>query len=269
MHVLGSIGHGFGQRRKTATPKDLHIRKVSFSGCSLSSGGSFSSSSSSTSTARMPSSAPPRTGSQGSGPLSLHPTFRPPPRLHERPLISPEQKSPYAPQSIFYDDSTDDEAFDDDDDDRQTMVDEEEYTLCRAQELHFSQPYTQPKEMVLPPPHRMSSADHEDSSMGDASDSRDYYMLQLAKRPAMPRSRWSDSTIQTLDCDDLPTDDTSDVEEKSVLEMPNFSRKRCTATSRPPMRSLDSFDNWTKKGGWKRRGVVFDGSEIRQHSVEF
>ncbi|KAG5986720.1 hypothetical protein E4U54_005283 [Claviceps lovelessii] len=271
MHVLGSIGHGFGHRRKTTTPKDLHIRKISFSGCSLSSGGSLSSSSS-TSTARMPSSAPARTGSHGAGPLGLHPTFQPPPRLHERPLISPERKSPYAPQSIFYDDSTDDdEGFDEDDDedDRQTMVDEEEYTLCRAQELHFSQPFSQPKEMVLSPPRR-SSTDDDDSSRAGASDDRDYYLRQLAMRPSVPRSRWSDSTIQTLGCDDLPADeDTSDAEEDSGLEMPNFSRKRCTAPSRPPMRSLDSFDDLIKKGGWKRRGVVFDASEVRQHSAEF
>ncbi|KAG6002257.1 hypothetical protein E4U21_003294 [Claviceps maximensis] len=261
MHVLGNIGHGFGQRRKTATPKDLQIRKVSFSGCSLS--GTSVSSSSSTSTARlpMPSSAPPRmgSGSNGASPLSQHPTFQPPPRLHERPMIIYKQSSPYASQSIFHDDSTDDESFGADDEDRETMVDEEEYTLCRAEELHFSQP----KEMVLQPS-QMTSADQDDSS----SDSRDYYMLQLAKRPAMPCSRWSDSTIQTLDFDDFSDDDESDASRDSGLEMPNFSRKRCTAPSRPPMRSLDTLDH-SNKGGWKRRGVVFNASEIRQHSAEF
>ncbi|GAB0137109.1 hypothetical protein EsDP_00005392 [Epichloe bromicola] len=270
MHVLGSIGHSFNQQRRATAPRDLYIRKVSFSGCSLSSGGSFSSnssrssegssssSSSSASTARAPS-ARTRSSSTGFDPLSSHPTFptsQAPLRLHERPLISPE-RSPYSPPStFFYDDSADEES----PDDCQSTADEDEdeYTVCRAQELHFSQP----TEMMLP----------YYTATQDASEPQDYFTLQLAKRPAMPRSRWSDSTIQTLDSvDDLAADEyeTSDVEEDSPLEMPNFSRKRTTAPSRPPMRSLDGLDQFIKKGGWKRRGVVFNAGEARQHSAEF
>lgn len=106
----------------------------------------------------------------------------------------------------------------------------------------------------------------------------------------MPCSRWSDSTIQTLDfVDDIAPDETlldededEEQEEEDEKEeqpkkeelcmdapMPNFSRKRITAPSRPPLRSLDSLDDFMKKSGWKRRGVIFDRSEARQHSVDF
>ncbi|KAG5955564.1 hypothetical protein E4U58_007049 [Claviceps cyperi] len=295
MHVLGSIGHGFGQRRKNSSPKNLAIRKISLP-CLSTPGSSFSSSSS-TMSAPEPSSARLRTGSHGFGPLSLHPTFhhqqqQPPPRLHDRPLISPRQKDQYEPLSFFRDDdlteSADDEGFDD----RQTVIgDEEEYTFCRAQVLHFSH-CPQPKEMIVSSSPRTSAVDHD--TLLDGSEIRDYYMRQLAKRPAMPCSRWSDSTIQTLDFVDdiapdetLPDEDEEQEEEEEEQEeeeeeeqakkeevcmdvpMPNFSRKRITAPSRPPLRSSDSLDGFIKKGGWKRRGVIFDRSEARQHSVDF
>ncbi|KAG6064868.1 hypothetical protein E4U32_007941 [Claviceps aff. humidiphila group G2b] len=290
MHVLGSIGHGFSQRRKNSSSKNLNIRKISLP-CLSTTGSSFSSTSS-TMSAPEPSSARSRTGSHGFGPLSLHPTYhqqqQPPPRLHDRPLISPRQKDQYEPPSFFHDDdfseSADEEGFDD----RQTVIgDDEEYTFCRAQVLHFSH-CPQPKEMIVSSSPRTSAVDHD--TLVDGSESRDYYMRQLAKRPAMPCSRWSDSTIQTLDfVDDIAPDETlpdededeeqeqeEEEEQKATKEevcmdvpMPNFSRKRITAPSRPPLRSLDSLDDFIKKSGWKRRGVIFDRSEARQHSVDF
>ncbi|KAG6032907.1 hypothetical protein E4U19_007041 [Claviceps sp. Clav32 group G5] len=294
MHVLGSIGHGFGQRRKNSSPKNLNIRKISLP-CLSTSGSSSFSSSSSTMSAPEPSSARSRTGSHGFGPLSLHPTFhqqqqQPPPRLHDRPLISPRQKDQYEPPSFFHDDDFAESADEEDFDDRQTVIgDDEEYTFCRAQVLHFSH-CPQPKEMILSSSPRTSAVDHETMvDVVDGSESRDYYMRQLAKRPAMPCSRWSDSTIQTLDFVDIAPDETlsdeddeedteEDVEEEEEKKkeevcigapMPNFSRKRITTPSRPPLRSLDSLDDFMKKSGWKRRGVIFDRSEARQHSVDF
>ncbi|KAG5931861.1 hypothetical protein E4U60_005728 [Claviceps pazoutovae] len=286
MHVLGSIGHGFGQRRKNSSPKNLNIRKISLP-CLSTSGSSFSSSSSTMSAPEL-SSARSRTGSHGFGPLSLHPTFhqqqqqqqQPPPRLHDRPLISPRQKDQYEPPSFFHDDDSAESAEEEGFDDRQTVIgDDEEYTFCRAQVLHFSH-CPQPKEMILSSSPRTSAVYHD--TLVDGSESRDYYMRQLAKRPAMPCSRWSDSTIQTLDFVDdiapdeiLPDGDEEQEEEEEKEEvcmdvpMPNFSRKRITAPSRPPLRSLDSLDDFIKKGGWKRRGVIFDRSEARQHSVDF
>lgn len=260
MHVLGNIGHSFSQRRKTHKPKDLHIRKVSFSGSSLSSSPSTSStcSTSSASTARALSSArTPTTGSTspGFGPLSAHPTFHPPPRLHDRPLISPERWCAHAPASTFFDDSTDDEDLDGGD-----------YTVVgKARALHFSHP----TETTLLPPSPPS--EHDDAPV--VGDAQDYFTLQLAssRRPPMPRSRWSDSTIQTLDLDldrdlssvdDLDLDETPGSDAPVPLDVPNFSHKRSvSAPKRPPMRSLDSLEDLMKRSGWKRRGVVFNETE--------
>jgi hypothetical protein len=100
---------------------------------------------------------------------------------------------------------------------------------------------------------------------------QDYFTLAMARRPA-PRSRWSESTIQTLDLDmdmgdvSVAGDDydqaaTPDTEADLPLEIPNFSHKRNVTPKRPPMRSLDSLDDLIKKSGWKRRGVVFNGEE--------
>ncbi|OAA36661.1 hypothetical protein NOR_07461 [Metarhizium rileyi] len=260
MHVLGNIGHSFSQRRRTHKPKDLHIRKVSCSGSSLSSGCSSSSSSaSSTSTARPPLSA--RTTASSStfyDPLSSHPTFQPPPRLHDRPLISPERPD-YQHAVTFFDGSTDDEF------DHQSIGDEEEYTIGKAQALHFSHP----TEMVLSP--LSPSTDHASLDSYSGQQPLDYFMMQMAKRPPMPRSRWSESTIQTQDLDlDLSADEldqtTPDLETDLPLEIPNFSLKRnVTATpKRPPMRSLDSLEDLIKRSGWKRRGVVFNRNETEE-----
>ena len=246
MHVLGSIGHSFSQRRKSPKPKDLHIRKVSFSGCSLSSGCSFSSTSS-TSTAKAPSSARTPSG-QSFDPLNLHPTFSPPPRLQDRPLISPERLS-HREALTFFDDETD----------------EEGYLSSRGSfdASDFEDEDRHVTELTLPP--HTSPMDHP--SCDDDTEPQDYFMMQLAKRPPMLRSRWSESTIMTLDqIDDLSTpsyDVTPDTETESPLEMPNFSHKRLTAPRRPPMRSLDSLEDFIKRGGWKRRGIVLDKDEAK------
>lgn len=115
--------------------------------------------------------------------------------------------------------------------------------------------------MVLPP--HSSPMDHSIES----SEPQDYFMIQLAKRPPMPRSRWSESTIQTLDQADLSADDydeTPDSEADLPLEIPNFSHKRNVTPKRPPMRSLDSLEDFMKQGGWKRKGVVFNENEAEE-----
>lgn len=259
MHVLGSIGHSFSQRRKSPKPKSLHIRKVSFSGCSLSSGCSFDSTSSS-STARAPSSVRSTGSSHSFDPLHSHPTFQPPPRLQDRPLLSPAQTSPSSKSFAFFDDSEAEE--------------ENSYYLGRASTIGGDDENVdydvkeildrQSKEMVLPP--LSSPMDHSD----DRTEAQDYFMMQLAKRPPMPRSRWSESTIQTLEdftdgelSTPLAFDGacTPDSEADLPLEMPNFSHKRNMTPSRPPMRSLDSLEDFIKHGGWKRRGVVLNPNE--------
>ncbi|KPM33913.1 hypothetical protein AK830_g12659 [Neonectria ditissima] len=270
MHVLG---HGFGSRRKSSPrrPRDLHIRKVSFSGSSLSgdsiSGCSLSSSTSSTPTAtptvRTPTTAAVRPDMDPLhlNPLNLNPAFHAPPRLFER----------------AFKDTTTLPVFDEEDTEDNVVV-----------ERHV--PEQQPAEQI-PTPH----VSPMDNPGHDRQQSRDSFFAVLAKRPAMPLSRWSESTVQTLDFEVTQDEDSSDEEEdqpvfedsddSDVLEMRRLSRrisrrssaradalqtlslnitynKRPTLQKRPPMRSLDTVDNFIRRGGWKRRGIVFRAEDM-------
>ncbi|KAM0545147.1 hypothetical protein ACHAPJ_011493 [Fusarium lateritium] len=263
MHVL----HGFGQRRKsTRRPRDLHIRKVSFSGSSLSSGCSLSSSSSSTiSAVSTPAAQTPTASRPEVDPLSSHPAFHAPPRLYERPFIHMDDSEP-----VFY--GTDD-----------AVVDEEEFV---EQDVAAQQP----TEMALPP--HVSPMDVADE---EGKEPRDYFFTTLTKRPPMPKSRWSESTIQSIQTfEDDEGDDDSEITQSedsedetndaSVLEMRRASRHASAlkpvsinttytarpglAPRRPPMRSLDSVDNFIRRGGWKRRGIVFHKEDLDNQRCE-
>lgn len=135
----------------------------------------------------------------------------------------------------------------------------------------------QPFEMELPP--HASPSDHTGHEREEPTD---YFFEALAKRPQLPRSHWSESTIQTIDSITpsapsvaTPVDDNDD--DVSVLEMPtlsrhssnfsfNFSLKRTPAPKRPAMRPMDSVENFIKRGGWKRRGIVFKQDEVDNKS---
>ncbi|KAH6981048.1 hypothetical protein BKA56DRAFT_50241 [Ilyonectria sp. MPI-CAGE-AT-0026] len=260
MHVLG---HGFGQRRKSSNrrPRDLHIRKISFSGSSLSSGCSLSSSTSSTPVA-TPTARTPTTARPDIDPLNLNPTFHAPPRLFERAF----KDTTAVP--VFCDEEQ-----------------EEEHVENFMVEHDVEQT---PTEMALPPHVSPEDVGH------DRQESRDYFFAALAKRPPMPKSRWSESTVQTLDfevtqdeddsSDDEETATFDDSDDESVLEMRRLSRRisrrssdraaalqtlslnltynHPAAPKRPPMRSLDTVDNFIRRGGWKRRGIVFHSEEM-------
>jgi hypothetical protein len=245
MHVLG---HSFSQKRKcTKRPRDLHIRKVSFSGSTISSGSSMSSGSS---TATFT----PRTYSPSriANPLSLHPTFHAPARLNERPLIRTESPQWKEAISFFDDDDTEeDDKFDDlVEDDEDDLYDVKPQGLtCRHQ-----------PDMKLPP--HASPLDH---TTHDGHDSSDYFMLQLTKRPSLPRSRWSESTIQTLDS--LTPSCASGTSAADEV-VPNFSYKRNTVPKRPAMKTGSSVDDFVKRGGWKRRGIIFHNEEMNGNYYE-
>lgn len=254
MHVLG---HSFSQRRKSPKPRDLHIRKVSFSGCSLSSGGSLSSSSSSSSSAASTSTTRAPLSSRTTAsfdPLSLHPTFQPPPRLHDRPLLSPERRQFEAAATFFDDDDESDDGY---------FAGAGEYGCQGKEEL---------------PPHA-SPMDHTGH---DRTEPQDYFFQQITKRPQLPRSRWSESTVHTLeqltpaasvmspDGDDDGDDGGYPFQQPSHSSMPNFSYKRATALpKRPPMKTLDSLDEFIKRGGWKRRGIVFHEEDMSGDGAAF
>ncbi|KAM0432253.1 hypothetical protein ACHAPT_004791 [Fusarium lateritium] len=261
MHVL----HGFGQRRKSSRrPRDLHIRKVSFSGSSLSSGCSLSSSSSTISDSSTPTQTPIATTRPEIDPLASHPAFHAPPRLYERPFIRMDETEP-----VFYGGN-----------------DDEQYAQHEAVQ--------QPIEMALPP--HVSPMDVADEQ---CKESQDYFFTTtLSKRPPMPGSRWSESTIQTLDqfdnSDSEDSDEITQSEESededddnaSVLEMRRLTRRASAlktislsttyaaparpglAPKRPPMRSLDSVDNFIRRGGWKRRGIVFRQEDMENQRCE-
>ncbi|KAK7433261.1 hypothetical protein QQZ08_000197 [Neonectria magnoliae] len=268
MHVLG---HGFGQRRKSShrRPRELHIRKVSFSGSSLS-GDSISGCSLSSSTSSTPVATPiARTPTIGTvrpdmDPLHLNPAFHAPPRLFER----------------AFKDTTALPVFDEED--IENVVVERDASEQQPQQ-------EQPAEQA-PPPH----VSPMDNSGHDRQESRDYFFAALAKRPPVPLSRWSESTVQTLDFEVTQDEDSSDEEEEQavfedtddedVLEMRRLSRRisrrssaradalqtlslniaynRSTLQKRPPMRSLDTVDNFIRRGGWKRRGIVFHAEDM-------
>lgn len=273
MHVLG---HSFSQKRKITTrPRDLHIRKISFSGSSFSDGSLSSSTSTSSAYTALPTPEP-----QLASPFLASPSQTMAPlRLHERPFKSSKCPQTGRTTTTFYDDT----AVSDDDED-----------------LHYSYYYNGQMEdvgsilevegtqfhMELPP--HAEHIEMEDTPQADQHEQGDYFFFQhVTKRAPSPRSRWSESTIQSLNEDDMtpstqeptPMYDEEDDDDNSIdeaLEMqakevrlevlPNFSHKYQRTVSapearRPPMRT-DSVENFIKRGGWKRRGIVFDRREI-------
>ncbi|RDA89282.1 hypothetical protein CP532_0564 [Ophiocordyceps camponoti-leonardi (nom. inval.)] len=260
---------GFSHGRCSSKPKDLAIRKVSLSGCSLSSGTSSSSSfDSSTSSANSFTYACSSASSSSSlsvgcssrrserspldrhvDPLAQHPTYTPPPRLHDRRLLDTTVNS--TTTSLYLGGGG---------------------GGCVEEEKDLSTVNVEPVDYFSVP---MRSA------------------LQQ-----FPRSRWSDSTIASVDlpeseCDSDGGSETSeeveellDEEDESdsnndvsihdddshdqfqhLLEghrsMPNFSYKRETSLDkRPPIKTLDSLDEFVKRGGWKRRGIIFRSEEV-------
>lgn len=241
MHVLG---HSFCEKRKNTTrPRDLHIRKVSFSGSSVS-GCSLSSSDS--------------TASAVTAILQPQHADYAPRRLHERAILASPSKRDQ-PGSFF--DDSDSIAVDSDGEDEggDDDVDMDQFVM----------------EM---PPH--TPEDDHSSHDRQQEPSMDYFHFHLTKRPALPRSRWSESTIssiQTIEAMPTPgasfstiaTETQEDQGPPVLVELPpNFSYKRAVSTpaatksQRPPMKHLDSIEEFIKRGGWKRRGIVFQQEEV-------
>ncbi|PTB64690.1 hypothetical protein BBK36DRAFT_1160852 [Trichoderma citrinoviride] len=244
---------GLGQRRGSK-PRDLHIRKVSFSGCSLASTSDRSfSSDSSTSTIRgfTPRLATNSGTASSFDAFSIHSASQPPKRLHDRPFI-PLNQHHYNSAPTFYDsedtDSSDLEAserdFDGEDEDQTQFV------------------------MELPHASPVSHHDYE----GD--EPRDYFFMHINSRPALPRSRWSESTIASVESLDDLTPSTSMSEPASSsanadadqAEAAGESTPRTdtsnTVPKRPTFRTIDSFEDYVRRGGWKRRGVVFHRDDM-------
>ncbi|KAK0387687.1 hypothetical protein NLU13_3932 [Sarocladium strictum] len=293
------VVRGFSNRRKSApkSPRNLHIRKISLSGCSVGSWDSSSSTCSSAATPTMPTFSPTRIESAitarssfENNPLGSHPSHQAPLRLSQRAFLQPDHRGTFGSShmsssgmgSTFFHDDTEDE------DDFTGYGYSESDSDTMELPLHEEQP----KHMELPP-----AASPLDHTANERVQPQDYFLYQLGKRPPMPRSHWSESTIQTLvsfdDLDDLdsgictPADeidltevDISTAESSSdelqapvvgiaetVVILPNFSYKRSTAPQRPSVQvTVDKVEEVSKTGGWKRRGVVFNKNEAGEAS---
>ncbi|KJZ74863.1 hypothetical protein HIM_05772 [Hirsutella minnesotensis 3608] len=298
---MQALSRGFSQRRKTSSkPRDIHIRKVSVSGSSLSSGSSVSSTmsaASSTSSISPPCSASIsrastsrsaycRSVAAGPDPLGSNPTFPqpiPPPRLCDRPLLhSPEQQHHFEEPATFFIE-----------DDVQETPEPEDY---------FGD-YSYNASEKTPAVDIYLSALSDDDA--DETETDDYFGIQVVETRPVLRSRWSDSTIASVESimsqgdtesladteDDLSevhddnhvveVVDSSDAEDshgeqqQSMAKplaghqsMPNFSYKRDTMPRRPPIKTLDSLDDFIKRGGWKRRGIIFHNEDIDPNALQ-
>lgn len=110
--------------------------------------------------------------------------------------------------------------------------------------------------------------------------------LELPERPTLLRSRWSESTISTMsdsseeEHEEMSEEDVSEEEAETPTGGPtlqfqfderevapswqNFSLKRNTVAvprRRPAAGTGNALDDYVKRGGWKRRGIVFQNSD--------
>ncbi|KAF9879478.1 hypothetical protein CkaCkLH20_03021 [Colletotrichum karsti] len=189
-------------------------------------------------------------------PLSLHPTFQPPPgRLFERPLIHNSQ-------------TIEDEVINSYFSSQEALAEEQAKASFAAAIPNMpAPPVDSPRTPI-----QQAERSREHAAEGD-----DYFLFKVqqhiaATRPQLPRSHWSESTVQTLDMSS-PDEDDEDASEESFVdeERPvresrwqNFSHKRNSPVKRPQMKSLDSVEDFLKRGGWKRRGIVFENDGTRQ-----
>lgn len=252
----------------------IHLRKPSLS--------DSVSSAESTSTQSSPGR---RTPTLDFDPLSMHPTYSPPPppaRLSERPFI------------LSHDESSTDEVL-------------EHYFRVQDDSKTDS-----PTPLAHPQPR-------------SAEEGGDYFLYKLrlvelqeqqrqaaieamttttttTTSTAACQSRWSMSTVdidesafdsdsddddETDGTDDTDDTDAYDEDEEPVIEMAvraerparhaaswqNFSYKRDPITPssprRPPMKTMDSVEDFIKRGGWKRRGIIFQADDARAESSMF
>ncbi|GKT42522.1 uncharacterized protein ColSpa_02703 [Colletotrichum spaethianum] len=237
-------------------PEALHTRKPSLSNSVSSSDSSSTQSTRSTGTVR-------HTRILDFDPLSLHPTFHPPPRLYERPFIHNSQ-------------AIEDEVIN-------SYFSSQEAAAAEQAKASFAAAI--PNMPAPPVDSPRTPLEQQSRSQEHAAEGDDYFLFKVqqhiaATRPQLPRSHWSESTINTMasgqnDDDDEDSSENGSIssEERPVRESQwqNFSHKRNTPPSvrRPQMKSLDSVEDFIKRGGWKRRGIVFEQETSRSSNTLF
>ncbi|RFU79795.1 hypothetical protein TARUN_2389 [Trichoderma arundinaceum] len=252
------IFSGLGQRRGSK-PRELHIRKISFSGCSLASTSdrSFSSdSSTSTIRAHTPRLATSSGTASSFDAFSIHSASQPPKRLHDRPFILTDRQH-YESAPTFYD-SEDAESSD-----------------LEASERDFDGEDEDQPQFIMELPHA-SPVSHHDYEAGDEPQDYFFMHIQNRKRPSLPQSRWSDSTIASTiaSLDDLtPSSSMSEPASSSAIadaeeaeaageSTPGSFTSSNAVPKRPAFKAADSFQDYVKRGGWKRRGIVFNRDDM-------
>ncbi|KAK2058076.1 hypothetical protein LY76DRAFT_73386 [Colletotrichum caudatum] len=273
--MLGSTPWAHGQYSPSSTtrgrhPEALHARKPSLSDSVSSNDSSSTRSTRSTGTVR-------RSRVLDFDPLSQHPTFHPPPRLFERPFIRDSHNS----QSI------EDEVI------RSYFSCQEAAAAEQAKAAavpSMPAPAPAPRVESSRTPMHVQQQQQQSRSRELAAEGDDYFLFKVqqhiaATRPQLPRSHWSESTINTMasaageedgaenDDDDSSEDGSVAGQERPVRECrwQNFSHKRPSAPSarRPQMKSLDSVEDFIKRGGWKRKGIVFQQEGSRSSNTLF
>ncbi|KAJ0160395.1 hypothetical protein CTA2_8034 [Colletotrichum tanaceti] len=267
--MLGSTpwahGHCTPSSNKTKRhPEALHTRKPSLSNSVSSSDSSSTQSTRSTGTVR-------HTRVLDFDPLSLHPTFHAPPRLYERPFI-------HNSQTI-------------EDDVINSYFSSQEAAAAEQTKASFAAAAmpNMPAPPVESPRTPIQQQQQQERSQEHAAEGDDYFLFKVqqhiaATRPELPRSHWSESTINTMASAHHDNDDDEDSENSSEngsivdVERPiresqwqNFSYKRNSPpiSRRPQMKSLDSVEDFIKRGGWKRRGIVFEQEGSRSSNTLF
>ncbi|SPO00190.1 uncharacterized protein DNG_03039 [Cephalotrichum gorgonifer] len=155
-----------------------------------------------------------------------------------------------------------------------------------AKTFQPSQPH---REFQMPPVESPNSTIYERRAPLSAGGASDYFPMPMRvdlpqlQRPTLARSRWSDSTTHTLSSEEEDEDD----DEESEIEEEQFETATVATVERAPfevryearedlaykrntmavarMRPRaegNAIDNYVKRGGWKRRGIVFqNGNE--------
>ncbi|KAM0326199.1 hypothetical protein ACHAQA_006796 [Verticillium albo-atrum] len=212
-------------------------------------------------------------------PLSMHPTFIAPPLpLNERPFILPDHEN--SEEEVI-----------------------EEYIRAEESSKALSLPDDSPTPMQpTEDDNHRAQPEGNDYFMYKLNLLQHQERQQqavmagaAASRPSPPaRSRWSESTMASIDIVESPmrsvfeeTDDEEDEEDEDdddvsvsdfELVVPaerevrqakswqNFSHKPTAMSSprRPPIQTMDSVENFIKRGGWKRRGIVFQEEGMRR-----
>jgi hypothetical protein len=259
MHTLG---HGFCQRRKSSKrPQNLHIRKVSFSGSSLYSGYSEMSPSTAAAFTTIPINSASSSSASSTHTFGTSPSAAPP-RLQDRAFIRFHRKHP---SSGLYDEDEDDDDYSVHEDDMVFSSDEEQTEIDEPVDLQF------------PVPPRSTESQ-------DVQEHEGYFFIMANAKasPTMqPGSRWSESTISSVDLDDasedeseaeeeaahsIKDDDDDDATPSLTADRPvNFSYKRAVSApdGKRPHMPMDSVEDYIKRGGWKRKGIIFHPEDVR------